>query len=99
VIDLRRRSGAPELMDSESTDIAIFNDLRRHALAYGIARVAPGLLRMNRLVRHDASLSVARAFERQDWERLLAAAGLADAPTTIVACFPFRFALGRIKPA
>ena len=32
---------------------------------------------MNRLVRHDASLSVARAFERRDWERLLAAAGLA----------------------
>ena len=65
---------------------------------YWIARCAPPLLRMNRLVRHDAPVSVARAFERRDWERLLASAGLAAEPTTVAACFPFRFAVGRIKP-
>ena len=43
-------------------------------------------------------LSVARAFERRDWERLLARAGFAAEPTTVAACFPFRFAVGRIKP-
>jgi hypothetical protein len=53
---------------------------------------------MNRMVRNDAPVSVARAFERQDWKRLLEAAGLAAAPTTLAACFPFRFAVGRIKP-
>jgi SAM-dependent methyltransferase len=77
----------------------LVNDLRRHPVAYAIARVAPTLLGMNRLVRHDASLSVARAFERRDWERLLAAAGLDQAPTTVVGCFPLRFAVGRIRPA
>jgi hypothetical protein len=74
------------------------NDLQRHVVPYLIARFAPALLRMNRMVRNDASVSVARAFERSDWERLLEAAGLAAAPTTVAACFPFRLAVGRIKP-
>jgi len=76
----------------------LINDLHRHAVPYLIARFAPALLRMNRMVRKDASVSVARAFARGDWERLLETAGLAAAPTTIAACFPFRFAVGRIKP-
>ena len=53
------------------------NDLHRHPIAYGIARWAPHLLRMNRLVRHDAAVSVARSCARRDWERLLATAGVA----------------------
>ncbi len=76
----------------------LVNDLRRHPVPYLIARFAPALLRMNRMVRNDAAVSVARAFERRDWERLLARAGLAAEPTTFAACFPFRFAVGRIKP-
>jgi SAM-dependent methyltransferase len=76
----------------------LINDLQRHVVPYLIARFAPALLRMNRMVRNDASVSVARAFERSDWERLLETAGLAAAPTTVAACFPFRFAVGRIKP-
>jgi SAM-dependent methyltransferase len=76
----------------------LINDLRRHLVPYVIARVAPALLHMNRMVRNDAAVSVARACARRDWERLLARAGLAAAPTTVAACFPFRFAVGRIKP-
>ena len=76
----------------------LINDLQRHAVPYLIARLAPALLGMDRMVRHDASLSVARACARRDWERLLETAGLAAAPTTVAACFPFRFAVGRIKP-
>jgi SAM-dependent methyltransferase len=40
----------------------LINDLRRHAVPYVIGRLAPALLRMNRMVRNDAPLSVARAF-------------------------------------
>jgi SAM-dependent methyltransferase len=76
----------------------LVNDLHRHALAYWIARCAPALLRMNRLVRHDAAVSVARAFARPDWQRLLDRAGLAAPPTAVCWCFPFRYAVGRIKP-
>ena len=75
----------------------LINDLHRHPLAYGIARWVPRLLRMNRLVRHDAAVSVARSFARRDWERLLAEAGVAGAPTTLSWCFPFRYAVARIK--
>jgi SAM-dependent methyltransferase len=87
-----------EWMEARAAAGWLINDLRRHAVPYVIARLAPALLRMNRMVRNDAPLSVARAFERRDWERLLARAGLAAEPTTVAACFPFRFAVGRIKP-
>lgn len=77
----------------------LINDLHRHPLPHAVARVGPALLRMNRLVRHDAAISVARAFVRPDWERLLEAGGLAGPPTTVTWCCPFRYAVGRIKPA
>ncbi|RSK37284.1 methyltransferase domain-containing protein [Hymenobacter metallilatus] len=54
----------------------IVNDLHRHPLAYysiwGLTRLLGG----SRLVRHDAPLSVARAFNRPDWRRLLHHAGI-----------------------
>jgi SAM-dependent methyltransferase len=75
----------------------LINDLHRHAVPYWIARSLPVLLRMNRLVRHDAAVSVARAFARRDWEMLLEEAGLAAPPTAVSWCFPFRYAVGRIK--
>jgi SAM-dependent methyltransferase len=85
-------------MDERASLGWLINDLRRHVVPYVIARFAPGLLRLHRMVRNDAPVSVARAFERRDWDRLLETAGLAAAPTTVAACFPFRFAVGRIKP-
>ena len=88
----------PKWMDERALLGWLVNDLRRHMVPYFIARCAPALLCMNRMVRNDAPVSVARAFERRDWERLLEMAGLAGEPTTIAACFPFRFAVGRIKP-
>jgi SAM-dependent methyltransferase len=77
----------------------LINDLHRHALPYRIARWTPALLRMNRLVREDASVSVARSFKRRDWQRLLEAARVSGPATTIAWRFPFRYAVGRIKPA
>jgi SAM-dependent methyltransferase len=76
----------------------LINDLHRHAIPYWIARWTPALLRMNRLVRHDAAVSVARAFARRDWERLLDQTGLARPPAEVSWRFPFRYAVGRIKP-
>lgn len=77
----------------------LINDLHRHAVAYWIARWMPVLLRMNPLVRNDASVSVARSFERGDLRRLLQEACVHGPPTTVAWCFPFRYAVGRIKPA
>ncbi|MBO2030133.1 methyltransferase domain-containing protein [Siccationidurans ginsengisoli] len=54
----------------------IINDLHRHPLAYYSIKYLTRLLGGSRLVQNDAPLSVARAFSRQDWVRLLAAAGI-----------------------
>lgn len=76
----------------------LINDLHRHPLPYHVSRYAPRILRMNRLVRHDAALSVARGFKRGDWQRLLTQAEVALPLVTIAWHFPFRYAVGRIKP-
>ena len=54
----------------------IINDLHRHWLAYHSIKWLTRLLGGSYLVRHDAPMSVARAFRRADWVRLLAAAGV-----------------------
>ena len=54
----------------------VVNDLHRHPLAYYSIKWLTRLLGGSYLVRHDAPLSVARAFRRADWERLLAQAGI-----------------------
>ena len=54
----------------------VVNDLHRHWLAYHSIKWLTRLLGGSYLVQHDAPLSVARAFRRADWVRLLAAAGI-----------------------
>jgi len=75
----------------------LINDLHRHPLPWLVAQHGARLLRMHAFVRHDAPLSVARAFDRRDWHRLLTAAHLAPPATAVVWRFPFRFAVGRVK--
>jgi SAM-dependent methyltransferase len=54
----------------------IINDLHRHPLAYYGIKTLTRLLPCSHLVRHDAPLSVLRAFSRTDLEKLLQQAGL-----------------------
>ncbi|MFC6222773.1 methyltransferase domain-containing protein [Hymenobacter artigasi] len=54
----------------------VINDLHRHWLAYHSIKWLTRLLGGSYLVRHDAPLSVARAFRRPDWVGLLARAGI-----------------------
>ena len=54
----------------------VINDLHRHWLAYHSIKWLTRLFGGSYLVRHDAPLSVARAFRRTDWEKLLAQAGI-----------------------
>ena len=56
----------------------IINDLHRHWLAYYSIKWLTRLLGGSYLVRHDAPLSVARAFRRADWVALLARAGITN---------------------
>ncbi len=54
----------------------VVNDLRRGAVPWTLIRVLTAVLSRNRLIRHDAPLSVARAFVAEDWRRLAVACGL-----------------------
>ncbi|MCC2547340.1 methyltransferase domain-containing protein [Hymenobacter sp. BT175] len=54
----------------------IINDLHRHPLAYHSIKWLTRLFGGSYLVQNDAPLSVARAFSRQDWQRLLHQAGI-----------------------
>jgi hypothetical protein len=67
----------------------IINDLHRHPLAYHSIRLLTRWLGGSRLVQHDAPLSVARAFSRADWQRLLAQAGITR--YTLRWCWAFRW--------
>ncbi|UEM21411.1 methyltransferase domain-containing protein [Skermanella mucosa] len=73
------------------------NDLHRHAISHAFARAMVATLPVNRLVVHDAPLSVARAFTRADWERVITEAGFAPGDVSIEWFTPFRYGVGRIK--
>lgn len=54
----------------------VINDLHRHPLAYFGSRIVLPLLSRNKLIRHDGSLSILRAFRRRELQKLVHRAGL-----------------------
>ncbi len=81
-------------MEATATRGWFVNDLHRSAVAYYGFRTLASVAGWHRFVQHDGPLSIARAFRREDWERLLAEAGLA---ADIRWEMPFRYCVGRVK--
>ncbi|MBT3070813.1 methyltransferase domain-containing protein [Rhodomicrobium sp. Az07] len=77
----------------------IVNDLERHPLPYYFLKAVFFATRRHRFMRHDGPVSVASAFKREDWQRLLAEAGLAPGATSIESWTPFRLCVTRIRDA
>jgi SAM-dependent methyltransferase len=86
-----------QLMERTAGKGWFVNDLHRHRLAFYGFKALAALARWRRFVRHDGPISVARAFRRTDWERLLAEAGLPPGAAVIEWRFPFRLCVGRIR--
>lgn len=78
-------------MEQRATLGWCINDLHRHWLPYHFIKHAAPLLSRNRLIRHDAPLSVARAFTRADWEAVL------PEGTMLRWWLPFRWTLTRLR--
>jgi 2-polyprenyl-3-methyl-5-hydroxy-6-metoxy-1,4-benzoquinol methylase len=78
-------------MDRHARHGWFINDLHRHFLPRAIIHHAVRMLRFNRLIIHDAPLSVARAFTRADWKGLLREAGIPDDRVRIRWYMPFRY--------
>ncbi len=72
-------------------------DLHRHRLAYHGFPLLARLLRVHRIVREDGRLSIARAFRRDEWETVLAHAGVPPDQVRIVRRFAFRLCVERVR--
>lgn len=56
----------------------VINDLHRHWFAYYSIKWLTALFSKSPMVKHDASLSVARSFRKKDWITILEKAGIQD---------------------
>lgn len=83
-------------IDARATKGWFINDLHRHPLPYYFIKTATAVFSRNRLIRHDAAVSVARAFSIADWRQLLARAGIGDR-AHIQWFFPFRLCISCVK--
>ena len=73
------------------------NDIERHPLPYYFLKFAFWATRRHRFMHHDGPVSVASAFTRRDWARLLREAGLREGAARIESWMPFRLCVSRIK--
>ena len=61
----------------ENSNVGFFiNDLHRHSLAYYSIKLLTAVFSRSHLVKNDGPLSVKRGFKKQEWIRLLSAAGI-----------------------
>jgi ubiquinone/menaquinone biosynthesis C-methylase UbiE len=68
----------------------IVNDLHRHAVAYFSIRALTRLFSRSRMVKHDAPVSVLRAFRRDELADIARQAGV---PARVYRSFPYRLVL------
>lgn len=72
------------------------NDLHRHPFAYFGFPLLAALLGVHRIVRQDGRLSIARAFRPDDWQAILAGAGVTEG-VEVRRYFPFRLCVERLR--
>jgi len=72
----------------------LVSDLHRHPVPWAVVWAGVRLLRMDPMVVHDSTVSIARGFARSDWDDALREAGVA---AEIRWAFPFRWQVGTIR--
>lgn len=77
-------------MQTHATQGWMINDIHRHAISWCGLWAGTRLLRLDPMVVHDSTVSVARAFKRDDWRRLAREAGVA---ARVEWQMPFRWAV------
>jgi len=80
-------------MDKTAQKGWFINDLHRHPLSYYLVKFMLHLLPVHPAMRKDGPLSVAKAFTRKEWERLLEKAGVETNLVEIKWRFPFRYSV------
>ena len=74
-----------------------FNDLERSEWSCRMFGWVAGMVEWHRFVRHDGPVSFRRAFRKEDWVRLLAAAEVPREAVTVEHWRPGRLCVGRWK--
>ncbi|MBB5684072.1 methyltransferase domain-containing protein [Sphingobium boeckii] len=82
-------------MDAEAATGWFVNDLHRHGLAWHGFPLLARIMRWHEMVRHDGTLSIARAYRPHEWLPILAEAGIPDAKP--FRAFPFRLCVERLR--
>jgi 2-polyprenyl-3-methyl-5-hydroxy-6-metoxy-1,4-benzoquinol methylase len=72
----------------------LISDLHRHPIPWAFVWAAVRVLRMDPMVVHDSTVSIARGFSRADWVEALREAEVA---AEIRWAFPFRWQVGTIR--
>lgn len=73
------------------------NDLSRAPIPYHLLGLFARVMRLHPFVQHDGPVSIARAFQADDWQRLCAEARLNENDVTIRAWMPARLSVARNK--
>ena len=73
------------------------NDLHRHPIPYVVFRAWSRAAGWHRFVQHDGPVSISRAFDTEDWRRILAAAAVPQGAATIAWWMPFRLCVARVR--
>jgi len=71
------------------------NDLHRHSFAHRSFPLLARIAGWHPIVRHDGTLSIARAFRPPEWRPILATAGILNA--RVFRAFPFRLCVERLR--
>ena len=73
------------------------NDLYREFMPYKLFGLLAKAMRWHRFVEHDGPVSFRRSFREEDWQRMVAAAGIAPAAVKLVRWVPARLCVERVK--
>ncbi|KLI64066.1 methyltransferase type 12 [Aurantiacibacter marinus] len=82
-------------MESEAKIGWFINDLHRHGLSYLGYPVLAKLARWHEIVRQDGQTSIARSYRAEEWQAILAEAGVTGA--CIERFFPFRLCVSQTR--
>lgn len=83
-------------MDAVARRGWFINDLHRHPVPYHFFLRFARLARFHRFVQHDGPVSITRAFDWSDWDRLLAEAGIDRDRVDVRWRVPFRLTVQKL---
>ena len=84
-------------MEKNAAQSWFVNDLSRAPVPYHLLKAFAKVVRLHHFVQHDGPVSIARAFVREDWDRLCKEAGLGSSEFAIRAFTPARLCVVRTK--